>query len=160
MNNRKVLVVYYSRTGVTKKIAETIAQNVKCDIEEIIDTVGRKGFWGIIKSSFEALKGKPSVIKETNRDVLAYDVVAIGTPVWAGRMSCAIRAYLEKNKGKFRKVVFFSTQKGDGKDTIFEDMENICGTKPLSTMKITGSKINNGGFINEAKKFAGEIMAI
>ena len=35
----KSLVVYYSRTNTTKKLAEAIASNVNADIEEIIPKV-------------------------------------------------------------------------------------------------------------------------
>ena len=38
---KKILVVYYSRTGVTKKLALSIAQLLQADIEEIIDTKKR-----------------------------------------------------------------------------------------------------------------------
>ena len=37
------LVVYYSRTGVTKKVAEAISQMLGADIEEIIDRRDRRG---------------------------------------------------------------------------------------------------------------------
>ena len=33
----KYLVVFYSRTGVTKKVAQYLAQRLSCDCEEIID---------------------------------------------------------------------------------------------------------------------------
>ena len=33
----KTLLVYYSRTNITKEIAETIQKKLDCDIEEISD---------------------------------------------------------------------------------------------------------------------------
>ena len=37
------LVVYYSRTGVTKKVAEAISRKLGSDVEEIIDQRDRSG---------------------------------------------------------------------------------------------------------------------
>ena len=53
-DNMKTLIVYYSRTSQTKKIAKIIQKDLNCDIEEI--TVGEKynGTVGYIKSGFDA----------------------------------------------------------------------------------------------------------
>jgi flavodoxin len=40
---KKILVVYYSRTGMTKKLANSIANLLFADIEEIVDTKNRSG---------------------------------------------------------------------------------------------------------------------
>ena len=50
----KTLLVYYSRTQITEKIAKTIQKDLDCDIEEI--TVGDKydGTIGYIKGGFDA----------------------------------------------------------------------------------------------------------
>ncbi|MDY6965570.1 MAG: hypothetical protein SVM80_06305 [Halobacteriota archaeon] len=37
-------LVYYSRTGTTKKVADAISDIINCDIEEIVDTKDRSGF--------------------------------------------------------------------------------------------------------------------
>jgi flavodoxin len=42
----KTLVVYYSRTGTTRKVAEAIAGILRCDIEEVVDTKKRSGILG------------------------------------------------------------------------------------------------------------------
>ena len=44
----KVLVVYYSRTGNTKFVAEAIAQSLEADIEEIKDGKNRMGVFGFL----------------------------------------------------------------------------------------------------------------
>ncbi|MEM3692877.1 MAG: hypothetical protein QXI39_02505 [Candidatus Bathyarchaeia archaeon] len=41
----KTLVVYYSRTGNTRKVAESIAQILGSDIEEVLDERKRTGVW-------------------------------------------------------------------------------------------------------------------
>lgn len=42
------LVVFYSRTGNTKKVAEALARELKCDTDEILETKSRKGILGYI----------------------------------------------------------------------------------------------------------------
>jgi flavodoxin len=43
MESKKILIVYYSRTGTTKKVAEYLRTMFSCDIEEVLDSKIRKG---------------------------------------------------------------------------------------------------------------------
>ena len=53
----KTLIVYYSRTGLTKKIATHISETLKADIDEIIDTKKRSGAIGYMSGGRDAMKG-------------------------------------------------------------------------------------------------------
>jgi flavodoxin len=132
----KTLVVYYSRSGNTKKIAEEISNKVKCDIEEIIDNKNRKGLIGWLISGRDAHSKKLTTISEIKKDPSKYDVVAIGTPIWAGLMAPAVRTYINENKGKFKNVAFFCTCGSSGDVKTFEDMEDYIGITPLSKLVI------------------------
>jgi flavodoxin len=46
MTASKVLVVYYSRTGATRTLAEALAKALQADIEPIIDRKNRSGIFG------------------------------------------------------------------------------------------------------------------
>ena len=59
----KSLIVYYSRTGNTKNIAETICRKLGADIEEIIDHKTERGF-GFLLSGNEAFLKKTVPIEE------------------------------------------------------------------------------------------------
>jgi menaquinone-dependent protoporphyrinogen IX oxidase len=79
----KILVVFYSRTDNTRKTAEEIASVLECDMEEIIDTKNRSGALGYIKSGKDASRRKLTVLKEIINDPSQYDLLIIGTPLWA-----------------------------------------------------------------------------
>ena len=64
----KALVVYFSRTGGTKKVAEAISNILSCDIEEIVDTKDRTGLLGYIRSGRQAMKKKLTAIKNTEKE--------------------------------------------------------------------------------------------
>jgi len=58
------LVVYYSRRGNTRFVAEKISQEIGADIEEIIDKKKRKGLLGFILSGYDATRGRVTKIAE------------------------------------------------------------------------------------------------
>ena len=60
----RALVVFYSRTGNTKRIAEDISKTLNADIEELYDAKGRKGITGWLVSGMDArLKRKANLRK-------------------------------------------------------------------------------------------------
>jgi len=57
----KALVVFYSRTGTTKQVAEALAQSLNCDSEELIDTKKRSGPLGFLSAGrTQRQKSSPS----------------------------------------------------------------------------------------------------
>lgn len=130
----KTLIVYYSRTGVTKKVAELLKQKLNCDIEEIIDTKNRQGPIGYITGGRDAMKEILTEIKPTEKNPADYDLVIIGTPVWASNMAPAIRTYITAQKDKLKKVAFLVTYGGSGLEKTFKRMGDSAGTQPIATL--------------------------
>ena len=108
----KSLIVFYSRTGNARFVAETIAAQIGADTEEIVDLKKRGGALGFIGSGSDARLGKETEIAPTQRSPADYDLVIVGTPVWAGRPTPAITSYLKKNDLSGKKVAVFYVQGG------------------------------------------------
>lgn len=128
----RVLVVYYSRSGTTRRVAEAISRALSCDIEAIVDATSRTGAFGYFRSLVEAFQRRPSQIEMPRKDPGSYDLVVIGTPVWAGSMSSPVRSYLTANKAHLRKLAFFCTLGGRGSASTFGQMEDLAGKAPLA----------------------------
>ncbi|MFX1250283.1 MAG: flavodoxin family protein [Promethearchaeota archaeon] len=78
----KPIVVYYSRTGTTRNVAERIASSLECDIEEILDPTNRRGLKGWLRCGREAMNKHLAPIEELNSNLSDYNRIIIGTPVW------------------------------------------------------------------------------
>ena len=105
----KSLVVYYSRTGKTKFVAETIAAELGSDIEEIFDLKHREGKLGWMSATQDASRGKETQIAPIKKVPNDYDVIIFGTPVWAFNLTPAIRTYIKNNELLGKKVALFYT---------------------------------------------------
>ncbi len=130
-----ILVAYFSRTNMTKKIAEQIAKELDADIEHITDSKNRSGVLGYIACGREVSLKKTPKTNPIEKKIEDYEIVIIGTPVWAFNMASPIRTYLRNNNNKFKKVAFFATQAGRGADTAFKEMEQLS-SKPVATVVI------------------------
>jgi flavodoxin len=133
MASQKILVVFYSRTGTTRTLAQALAADLRCDTEEIVAVKSRDGFFGIMRSLIEAIRQRPADIRPTRSTAAAYDLVIIGTPVWAWSVSSPVRAYLMANKKNLPRVAFFCTLGNRGDDSAFAHMQSLAGKAPFAT---------------------------
>lgn len=158
MEEKKILVVYYSRTGTTKTISKIIGEKLSCSTEEIYDVKNRQGVMGFLKGGREGLKKNMTVIKPIKKDPSMFNLVIIGTPVWASHLSPAIRTYLNENRLKFKNIAFFYTQKGSSSNKVFDDMIELIGKSPIATLKIDGKDFKDKDYINKIDDFTNEIF--
>jgi len=149
----KTLVVFYSRTGTTKKVANTISKILDCNSEEIIDTKSRHGVIGYLISGKDATLRKLTQIKDIKRRPEIYDLVIIGTPVWAYNMATPIRTYITLYKERFKKVAFFCTMGGSGSEKTFKEMKSLCGKKPIGLLELKTKEVVEDKYLEKAKKF-------
>lgn len=153
----KTIIVYYSRTGNTKKLSEFLAKRTGYDIEELIDTKSRKGVWGWIISGRDALKKNLTEIKKLNKDISKYDIVLVGTPNWGATIVPAVRTFLTENKSKIKKVAFFQTRGGENDQNVFLAMEEVLGKKPITTLGISSKEVKKGDLKALTKSFVSKI---
>jgi flavodoxin len=146
----KSLVVYYTRTGNTKFVAETVAAELGSDIDEVVDLKKREGTLGYMAAGRDATGEKLTEIAPPKRAPKDYDLIVIGTPVWAWRPSAAIRTYLSKNDLSGKKVALFFTMDGNLRGAIEKTkslMPNavfvgeLVLAKPTSDKDATAKKI-------------------
>jgi len=130
----KTLVVYYSKTGNTRRLAEEIAKELCCDIDEIQDKEYRSGVIGWFSGSRDAFRKFLTDI-EFKIDPGEYDLVIIGTPIWAFGVTPAIRTYFTRNIEKLNNVAFFLTCGGMGIEGALKDMENLS-KPPVATLEL------------------------
>lgn len=119
------LVVYYSKTGNTKKVGDIIASILKADTEQLIDKKKRTGFLGYVLGGRDGLLKKGTEIETIKHDPKNYDIIAIGTPVWSWNIVPAIRSYLKQNPIKGKKVILFATMGSSGDKKSYEDIKKL-----------------------------------
>jgi flavodoxin len=154
------LIVYYSRTGNTKFIAEILAKELNFDLEEIIDTKKRKGIIGWLRAGYDATREKLTVIKEIQKDPELYDLIILGTPIWNKRMSSAIRTYITENKSKFKNMAFFCTEGGSGGSEVLKSMAELSEKKPISTLEIIRKEIKQNRYAEKVQSFTQKLRKL
>lgn len=152
----KILIVYYSKGGTTRTVAQRLARESQADLVEIEDVNERKGVMGYMRSVLEAAFHVAGNIRvKPLRD--DYDLVVIGTPIWAWNMSSPARAFVSQRRGALRRVAFFCTYGGSGATKVLHDLETLSGLQPVGTLALRTEDVKRGKTDSNLLQFAAQI---
>jgi len=154
----KALVVYYSRSGHTRQVAELLAQKMSADLQELIDRNARKGLVGWLKSGRDAIKEKETELAPLDHSPENYDLVVVGTPVWAGHPAPAVRTFLGKHDLGGKRVAFFCTMNARGGEETFAIMKGLLsGEEPAGTLAVAMKKQLTEGIKKQVDDWASQL---
>jgi flavodoxin len=136
-----VLVVYFSRTGVTEKLATQLAAKLGACLEPVKPAVSYAGRTGYMKAVWHSLlRRAPSV--DCERDPADYSVVIIGSPVWAGRLSAPMRSYLTRFRGRMGHLAaYWVSASGQGYSGVRCEIERLTGQAVLTTASFSEREV-------------------
>ncbi len=105
----KVLISYYSRTGNTEEACRVLQKELGADVVEIKDMNNRDSVFGMIGGMLKTLLGLNTRIEPEQVSLDNYDLIVLGSPVWASKLTPAISTFIKKNNFEGKKVVIFIT---------------------------------------------------
>lgn len=123
----KKLVVFYSYTGHTKMIAESIQQKLNCDILEIKPVKPYSTDYQTVvdEEQNNSSAGKTPDIQKIDKNINEYDEIIIGTPVWWYTIAPVIRTFLTQNDLSNKTIKPFATNAGWLGHT-FQEIQKLC----------------------------------
>ena len=125
MSNK--IIVYFSYTGHTKMIAESIQKKLQCDILEIKPEKAYSRDYELVVSEEQnnSSSNKTPEIENINIDLSKYDEIIIETPVWWYTIAPVIRTFLKQNDLSNKKIIPFATNAGWLGHT-FQEIRDLC----------------------------------
>lgn len=144
--NRRILVAYFSASGVTAKLAEKLAEAIGADLFEIkpeipytqadLDWTDKKS-----RSSVEMndLNSRPAIANKFS-NMEDYGIVFLGFPIWWYVAPTIINTFLESYDFSGKKVIPFATSGGSGMGKVNDGLQASCpGAVLLQGRLLNGS---------------------
>ena len=105
----KAAVVFYSYDGSCTFTAGHIASLLKADVLQIqpVKEKRRAKFAMFFVGGVQVIFNRKSALKPYSFDSSAYDLIILGTPVWAGSPAPAIKSFLSQTKFSGKKIALF-----------------------------------------------------
>ena len=127
---KKVLVAYFSASGVTKKVAEKIAATVNGDLFQIEPAIAysEEDLNWMNKNSRSSLEMndkdfRPAMIKK-ELNLSEYDSILLGFPIWWYVAPTIINTFLESYDFSGKKITLFATSGGSGFGNTVQELRN------------------------------------
>lgn len=140
---RRILIVYYSRTGSTRDVASQVHARVGGDLFELKTTHSYRAAYRATteQAKREQEEGFRPVLATRVADMNAYDTVFIGFPNWWGTLPMAFFSFLEQYPLAGKTVIPFCTHEGSGFGRSLEDIRARCGNARI----LDGLALRGGG---------------
>lgn len=152
----KILVAYFSASGKTAKVAETLAKTAGADLYEIkpeIPYTNADLNW-MNKNSRSSVemndKSSRPAIADKNADISGYDTILLGFPIWWYVAPTIINTFLESYDFSGKKIVLFATSGGSG---FGKTLDGLKGSVSTDTEIVEGKLLNGKLSENELKKW-------
>jgi len=130
--DKRILVVYYSLTGNTERVAQDLAARLDADLERIEDEKNRKGLFGYLGAALDSKRERSARITDIRKYPSEYGLTIVGTPVWVWKVTPAVRAYLRMVRGRLNDVAFFITSGNTDAEKVVPAMEGLAGRKAIA----------------------------
>lgn len=154
--SKKLLVAYFSASGVTAKAAKKLSEAVQADLYEIkpevpytradlnwMDKNSRSSIEMNDKTSRPAITGRVADMKE-------YDIVFVGFPIWWYVAPTIINTFLESYDFSGKTIIPFATSGGSGMGQTNENLKPSCPKATLMPGKMLNGRLSE----DELKKWA------
>lgn len=157
-----VLCIYYSRSGKTKKAMEEIAQALDAELVELHDDVERGGLVGWLRCGMDSMRKTTQPLSpfETGKRLQDYDLVVLGTPVWAGRCSSVMRTFLKAHGRKLERVAYVVTRGSDGRnEDVYDQMDLYTARPRLAAVSLRSGSVGYTFWQEEFLRQTREILS-
>ena len=158
-NENKPLVVYFSATGTTAKVARTIADVSGGTLYEIVPQQAYTSDdldWNDRQSRSSVEMNDPQArpaMKDTKLDVAACNIVLIGYPIWWDQAPRIINTFIESHDLQGKTLVPFATSGGSGITGSVRELR-----KAYPDLKWQDGKLLNGASRNTIQNWVGDVM--
>lgn len=129
----EILIAYYSFEGNTRLISKTMARGIKGDVLEVkpVKEIKTRGFLKYMLGGSQVVMNRIPALKPLDKDVRDYDLIFIGTPVWAGSPSPPITAFIREADFDGKELGLFCCHEGGAGSTLEKMRLKINGAEIL-----------------------------
>jgi len=155
--NMKALITYYSFSGITEKVINIYADILRKKGEVTIQRLRPKDeittFFGQCRAAFA--RKRADLRNDINYNTKDYDLLLLGTPIWAFAPTPAVNTYLDKISGLEGKrvITLITSGSGTGLGKCFKNIRSALeakGASKIDEVNVPNRKMKDEGFIRDS----------
>jgi hypothetical protein len=138
---RQVLIVVYSYTGTSRRVAQRLAADRGWPIGEVIDAKPRSGS---LRCVLDSVFHRRPAIRYTGPDPATFDAVVLVSPIWVEGLSAPMRSFVAEHGAKLRDFAVLSVMGSKGAPNAVAEISRRIGHRPIVTAAFKRREIQDG----------------
>jgi len=143
----KILIVMYSRTGTSQRLARCLSQQQHWPLGEIRDAEAAdsrpRGMWRCVLDSW---RRREPPIRYEGPPPAEFDIVVTVSPIWVDRMAAPMRSFLSENRPHLRQLAVISVMRASGARHAVAEATRLTNRRPVADIAVTRRDVSNGSF--------------
>lgn len=139
----KTLIVYFSWSGNTRAVANTIRELTGYDIVEIeVEEPYSSVYNEVTVRARQELDNdiRPALVTRVE-NIDEYDTLIVGTPIWSSRLAPPVKSFLAMYDLAGKKIAPFCTHGGSGTAQSVNNIRSVCpDSEILQSLAISGNR--------------------
>lgn len=149
----KVLVVVYSYTGTSRRVADLLANQQGWPVAEIRETQARRGAFGSLRCILDSFLRRRPAIRYDGPPPGQFDAVVLVSPIWMLRLSGPMRSFLALQSHGLPSVAVLSVMGGQGASNAVAEVSMLLGREPIMSTAVTMREVDDGSCAAQLQAF-------
>lgn len=152
----EILVISYSNTGTSRRLAQMLCKQQGWPMAEISEVHPRCGFSGQLNCLLDSwMRRRPSICY-TGPPPNEYDAVVLVAPVWSWRLAGPVRSFVKLMNEQLPDLAMISVTESWESSDVITEISSLVGYFPLSNATFTPDEVNNGSCLARLQIFGHE----
>ncbi|AGU52899.1 flavodoxin domain-containing protein [Variovorax paradoxus B4] len=149
----KILVVVYSYTGTSRKVAQLLCSQQGWPMAEIAETRPRAGAFGSFRCLLDSVFRRRPAIRYDGPKTKDFDAVVLVSPIWGQRLAGPMRSFVGTRRNHLPDVAVISVMGGRGAPNAVAEISRLIGRAPMLDTTFTTHEVDNGSFATRLQAF-------
>jgi hypothetical protein len=156
----KTLVVVYSYTGTSARLAQTLCAQMGWPLGSISDAAPRAaGAAGSLRCLLDSLLRRRPAIRYEGPDPADFDNVVLVAPVWFLRLAAPMRSFVAERRTALKQVAVISVMGAEGAPESVAEIGRLLGWAPMLATSFTTREVEEGSGVERLGVFARAVQA-
>lgn len=153
------LIVYYSFTGNSRRVAQLLATQTGWPVGEVVEERPRAGGGlGYLRCALDSLLGRSPAIRYEGPEPASFATVVLVAPVWVGLLAAPMRSFVENCQDRLARIAVLTTMNARGSSNAVKEISSIAGRDPVLEAVVTSREIDDGSCADAIKAFAEAVV--
>jgi flavodoxin len=147
------LVVVYSYTGNSRRLAQLLAAQRGWPMGEITEVKPRSGVLGFFECVRDSLFHWRPAVKYKGPDPAGFTTVVLVAPIWLQQLAGPMRSFVAQERRSIKRVGVLTTMGARGSSNAAAEVAQILGKDPVLAEAVTAREVEDGGWAAAVEGF-------